>query len=170
MCRPRAQFPAADPALPLDTDPDVSALGTMREALIAAVASESAQYRRSAARSSSWTVEKICAACQASDEAIDVALVLVNHALSGVLRRDTFLLDGLFVALEKLDVVLICGRVRPTGVRPRHQGGPGGAAGCRWRTRWDPDRGAWALVRPCGGRGGGRGGHVGGHEQCLQHH
>lgn len=111
MCRPRAQFQAADPALPLDTDPDVSALGTMREALIAAVASESAQYRRSAARSSSWTVEKICAACQASDEAIDVALVLVNHALSGVLRRDTFLLDGLFVALEKLDVVIICGRV-----------------------------------------------------------
>ena len=89
----------------------MSALGIMREALIAAVASVSAHYRRSAAGSFGWTFEMICAACHASDEAIDAALVLVNHAPSGILPRDTFLLAGLVVALKKLD-----GSTGPTAV------------------------------------------------------
>ena len=103
-----AAHPVAAPATPLEAAEP--ALQLTREQLQEVVGIVSS-HRGTAAGPSGWTFEMICAACQSSDAALNVTLELVNLILSGELPREGFLLDGLWIGLEKPG-----GGVRPIAI------------------------------------------------------
>ena len=91
--------PGAASAAPLEAAEPTSQL--TREQLQEMVGTVSAHHQRTAAGPSRWTFQKICAAWQSSDAALNVTLVLVNLILSGELSREAFLLDGLLIARSR---------------------------------------------------------------------
>lgn len=107
--RLQAQHPAAAPPAALALEGE--ALQLTLEQLRAVLEFVAKHHRGSAAGPSGWTYEMICTACQSSDAATRATLALVNLILSGELPRETFLLDGNLIGLEKPD-----GGVRPIAI------------------------------------------------------
>ena len=105
----QALHPAAEPAALLDAEEP--ALQLTLEQLREAVSVLASHHRGSAPGPSGWTFEMICAACQSSDAATRATLGVVNLILSGELPRESYLLDGLLIGLEKPN-----GGVRPIAI------------------------------------------------------
>ena len=99
-------------------------------------------------------------ACHSSDAALDVALELVNLILPAELPREAFLLDGLFIGLEKAGggagpiaepetCYCFAGGLRAADILAGHRRTIGPAAGGSGHTRRRGGCGERACVDAC---------------------